>query len=158
MEETVYACVFAQSVSAIRRVRTGIFANLVFVSRAKSDAVLDWAKGCYQVLWLEPLSTTPKHESKMASGKPDFYLPQESQNEQVKNQDNAHCVFWHQGVVHHEFVLHGVTDNAKLYEKVFKISNERFIASDPRSRVIRNLTMTTRWPTLPSSWPAYGAI
>lgn len=54
----------------------------------------------------------------------DFPSPQESQNEQ----DNAHCVFDIRGLVHYEFVPHGVTAKVKIYVEVLKRLKRKVIS------------------------------
>jgi len=56
---------------------------------------------------------------------------QESENEQIQNQINAHLFFYSQGIVHKEFVPSGQTVNQTVYQEVLERLSKRVARVKP---------------------------
>jgi len=67
------------------------------------------------------LSTTPRQNAKVGVAHCKISPTQESENEQIQNQIDAHLFFFYsQGIVHKEFVPLGQTVNQTFYREVFE--------------------------------------
>ena len=76
-------------------------------------------------------STTPRQNPKVGSGTLQTPQSQESENEQIQNQIDAHFFFDSQGIVHKEFVPSGQTVNRTFIGKSLKDSGKGWHVCDP---------------------------
>ena len=68
---------------------------------------------------------------------------QESENEQIQNQIDAHLFFDSQGIVHKEFVPPGQTDNQTFYREVLERLKKMVALVRPVLHALRCCTTTT---------------